>query len=339
VLPTSGELEVSAGLFALEADRTPPWVRAGREVWRHLPAWMFFFYGCLLLHGELTAFNPPAPELAPTVLFPLTAFCAYYAARALWAPDVARRRLMLVSTIGLAFGLPTLEVLYHPTLPLSPASLQHGCQALTLVGGMLLAVHAWQRARSTAWICFGVGLAYGAVLQGGAVLLGFIAEPRLPATTAFGWSLVLYMAFFVVRGLRGWSRFLRRSAPTSALMVTAAAMLLDLQLDPAAAAAGCWSWAPALPPAFHGVPLAHFIGCASAVLPFAYYAFRFQRLAGLSDRSRWTAQQLRLALFAVPAMLGVAAALFLGTSLVLEGPRGPSFHQLYAAADRLMTWL
>jgi hypothetical protein len=300
---------------------------------------MFFFYGWLLLHGELTAFNPTAPELAPTVLFPLTVFCAYYVARALWAPDVARRRLMLVVTVGLALGLPTLEVVYHPSLPLSEAGLQLGCEALTLAGGILLAVHAWRRARSTAWICFAVGLAYGMLVQGGAALLGFLAQPRLAATTAIGWSLVLYMAFFVVRGLRGWSRFLRRSAPASAVAVAAVAVLLDLQLDAAAAAARCWGWAPSLPPAFHGVPTAHFVGCACAVLPFAYYAFRFQRLAGLSDRSRWTAQQLRLALFAVPAMLGVAAALFLAATLLLEGPRGPSFHLLYAAADRLLAWL
>jgi uncharacterized membrane protein len=338
-MPTSGELEVTPGLFALEADRTRPWARVAREVWHHLPAWMFFFYGCLLLHGELTAFTPAAPELAPTVLFPLTVFCGYYVARALWAPDVARRRLMLVATVGLAFGLPTLEVVYHPSLPLSESSLQQGCQALTVIGGVLLAVHAWRRARSTAWLCFGVGLAYGALVQGAAVLLGFLAQPRLAATTAFGWSLVLYMAFFVARGLRGWGRAWRRSVPASTAAVVLAVLLMDLQLDPAAAAARCWRWAPGLPPVFHGVPLAHFVGCASAVLPFAYYAFRFQRLASLSDRSRWTAQQLRLALVAVPAMLGVAAALFLGATLVLEGPRGPSFHLLYGAADRLLAWL
>jgi hypothetical protein len=349
VTPTSGEFELASGrsLFELEADRVGWLAKASRELWRHLPAWMFFLIGLCALHGELAMQGPSRPDLAPTVLFPLTGFCLYYVARALWAPDVLHRRGMLVLMVGLAFGMPTLDVTYHPVTPLGAEQLRRCWEVATVLTAVVLAVHAWRRHRTAAYLCFGVGLAYGAVVETCGILLGFLkphpgswASPlAAPWVMLCGWTVALYMSFFVVRALRGWVPSLRKAPRTSAILLTGVAVLLLLQVDPAATAVGQWAWAPGLPTSSHGVPFAGLVAWAAALLPLAYYIYRFQQHAGLTDRSRWTAGQLRLALESVPAMLTVAAAFFLVTVGLSEGTKGPSYDLIYGAVERLLAWL
>jgi uncharacterized membrane protein len=343
---TSGEWQVPVHeLFALEGTRVPARTRVLREVWRHLPAWLFLVYGCLLLNCELTNLTPPRPELAPTVMFPLIAFTVYYVARALWAPDVLRRRGLLLLTLGLAFGLPTLNVAYHRPFPIAEEPLRNLYEVSNFVWAGLLAIHALSRSRSLFVLCFGAGMFYGVLLENGGILLGFFSETHLssmvppmvaPLATMVGWSLVLYMAFFVVRGLRAVVPWLRRSAVASALAVAGTALLFDLQLDPLATGLHCWVWAPSLPAFFHGVPLANFVAWICAIFPFAYMVLRYQERQRLPDRKEWTARQLRFTFLAAPVTLAAAATLFLGSMAVLEGTNGPSFQLLYRAASRVL---
>jgi uncharacterized membrane protein len=331
--------------MALDGSRERAPARALREVWRHLPAWMFLFYGCLLLNCELTNLSPPRPELAPTVMFPLTVFTAYYVARALWAPDVRRRGALLLLTVGLAFGLPTLNVAFHRPFPISEESLRRIYEVSNFAWAGLLALHALSRSRTLALLCFGAGLFYGALLENGGILLGFFSEMHLssrvppllaPVGTMIGWSLVLYMAFFVVRGLRAWVPWLRRSVVASALAVAGAALLFDLQLDPIATGLHCWAWAPTLPPFFHGVPLVNFVAWPCALFPFAYVVLRYQERQRLSDHKEWTPRQLRFAFLAAVPTVAVAAVLFLASIAALEGPSGPSYQVLYRFAARVL---
>jgi hypothetical protein len=349
VAPTSGEFEHAAGrsLFALEADRIGWLSLASRELWRHLPAWMFFFIGCSALYVELSNLTPARPELAPTVLFPIAVFCLYYVARALRAPDVHRRRGMLTLTLGLAFGIPTLEVTHHASWPIGADALRILCEVAAVSAAATLAIHAWRRSRTVALLCFGVAAAYGVLLESVGVALGFwtvnagsVAWP-LPApwVTICGWCVVFYLSFAAVRGLRAWVPSLRRAPRVSAVVATGVALLLMLQLDPAASAVGLWAWSPTLPALSHGVPFAALVAWAAALLPFAFYIYRFQQHAGLTDRSQWTSEQLRLALGSLPAILTVAAAFFLLTLALAEGTKGPSYELLYGATDRLLAWL
>src|SRR5258708_3494051 len=85
-------------------------VRALKEVWRFLRAWMFLIYGWLLLNTELTNFEPARPDLAYTAFFPMAVFALFYTVRSLKAPDVVNRGAMLTVTVGLAVVLPVLNV-------------------------------------------------------------------------------------------------------------------------------------------------------------------------------------------------------------------------------------
>src|SRR4051794_9180402 len=109
------ELELPRGLL----EESSWHVRARREVVRFLPAWMFFFYGCLLLNTSLTNFDPPRPDLAPNAIFPIAVFAVFYVVRAFKAPDVENRVALAVLALALACFLPVLNLAYHRTSPIS----------------------------------------------------------------------------------------------------------------------------------------------------------------------------------------------------------------------------
>ncbi len=312
------------------------WLRRARaEVWRFLPAWMFFVYACLLLNAELTNFSPARADLAHTVVFPLAVFVIFSVTRALWAPDVVHRRAMIASTVLLAIGLPLINVLWHRPSPVTGDALLGWYEWSNFAWAGLLLWHAWKHDKSQVALFFGVGLSYGAVLENGGILLGFFDESNLtrtlvkpfvaPVATMIGWSVVLLMATFVVRQLRAVLPWLRASALLSALAVAAFATMLDLQIDPIATASGCWVWHGSLPGWFHGVPLVNFVAWVCALAPFSWVLFRLQDVRGLADDSRWAMKDLAWGLVSVPPALVLAAASFMAVTLVLEGTQGPSW--------------
>lgn len=323
--------------------------RAGGEVWRFLPAWMFLFYGCLLLNTELTNLEPARSDLAYTAVFPLAVFLVFYAARAAWSPEVQNRRVLFFGVMGLCLALPLLNLSYHRPSALSLPVLRLVYELSNFVWAGLLFAHAFRRHPSHAALFFGPGLLYGALLENGGILLGFFSEHHLdttrlpplqaPLATILGWCVVLYMATFVVWELRRWLPTLRRSAALSALAVGSFATLLDLQIDPLATAVGCWVWHPTLPPAFHGVPLVNFVAWMCALTPFAYVLFRVQERARLAEGGAWGRGELWRMTALVPAVLTVAAAIFLASTLLLEGPEGPSWAILYRVVTECLSAL
>ncbi len=319
------------------------------EVWRYLPAWLFFFYACLLLNCELTNLSPPRPDLAWTAVFPISVFLSFYAVRAARAPDVRRRVALFCGVLALAVCLPLLNYAFHRPFPIPLPQLRLVYEWSNFVFAGLLVAHAWSVHRSHVALFFGAGLLYGAMLENGGILLGFFHELHLsstrveplvaPVATMIGWSVVLYMASFTVWQLRAWVPRLGRSAALSALLVGAFATLIDLQIDPAATATGCWVWHESLPVAFCGVPLLNFVAWMCALCPFAYVMFRWQERRGLSDSAPWPAVDvLKLAALS-PVILTLAALAFIGSTLVLEGRDGPSWTLLNAFTVKLASWV
>src|SRR5438105_8626844 len=165
----TSELELPRGLIE-EAS----WAaRARREVVRYLPAWMFFFYGSLLLNTGLTNFDPPRPELSANAIFPLAVFVAFYLVRAFRAPDVEHRWPMALTALGLAICLPLLNLAYHRPSPVSGRALLVAFEISNFIWAAVMAGHAMRARRGHVWLFFGAGLLYGLCLENGGIVLGF----------------------------------------------------------------------------------------------------------------------------------------------------------------------
>jgi hypothetical protein len=322
--------------------------RAGRELWANLPAWLAFIYAVSLLNAALTNLRPPRPDFAPTVLFPLVVFAAYYAARAAGLPGWRERWRLLLAPATLAVGLPLLVLLVHRPSPVHDASLRWVYELTAFAWAGLLLGHAASRGRNHAWLFFGPTLVYGLLLENGGIGLGFFSETKLrcaipglhaPISTMVGWCTVMYMCTFVTWELRRRLPRLRRSPALSALVLATTGIFLDLQIDPLATAAGCWTWNPALPPGFLGVPLLNFVAWGCALWPYGYVLFRLQERRHIADGGSFARRDLLTLLAAAPLTLLVAAALFILVTLVLEGPQGPAWqvlHRFTAASLGLM---
>ena len=316
---------------------------ARSELWHHLPAWMFFIYAVLLLNTELTNFSPPRGDLAHTIVFPLLVFVTYQVVR--FTHGTGSRR-MLITSLALAFGLPTLTYFFHTPSPLSPSALLRIYEWSNFGWAALLIWNLWKHDRTHVALFFGVGLLYGAVLENGGILLGFFHETNLtdtmvkpfvaPVATMIGWSVVLAMATFVTWQLRKRLSWLRKSAALSALAVGTFATLLDLQIDPIATAVGCWVWHETLPGWFHGVPLVNFVAWMCALVPFGYVMFRVQERRGLRDGAKWTPDALLELLRWSPAGLLCAALAFILVTLLIEGVSGPSWNLLNVFTARVL---
>lgn len=339
---STGELVLPDGALELAPVRA----RAAREVIEHLPVWMFFFYGCLLLNTSLTNFSPSRTDLAHLAVFPLLVFVGFYAVRGLKAADVTNRVAMIATTFGLALALPLATWTWHRPSPLSHDGLLAAYELSNFGWAALMIWHAARKQRRHVWLFFGVGLVYGACLENGGILLGYFHETKLhltmtpplvaPWATMIGWCVVLYMATFVVWRLRAHIAPLRRSAAASGLLVATVATMLDLHIDPLATAVGCWIWDDALPPFWHGVPLTNFVAWMCALFPFAWLVFREQQRAAIRDGGAWDTASLQRLLVRVPATLCVAFALFGTTMALLEGFEGPAWTVLYKLGDRVL---
>ena len=321
--------------------------RARREVWRHLPAWMFFIYAQLLLNTELTNFEPARFDLAHTVVFPLAVFVLYQVVRYSHVGLGGRAsRTLLITSLTLAFGLPLLTYFVHRPSPLANDTLLRIYEWSNFAWAALLIAHLWAHGRSHVALFFGVGLVYGAALENGGIVLGFFHETNLtdtmvkpfvaPVATMIGWSVVLAMATFVTWGLRKRLPWLRRSALASALLVGALATMLDLQIDPVATAVGCWVWDASLPAWFHGVPLVNFVAWMCALVPFGYVLFQVQAARRIADGGAWSLADLGRLLAWSPYALLLATLSFIVITLALEGTNGPSWTLLNVFTARVL---
>ncbi|MCZ7585849.1 MAG: carotenoid biosynthesis protein [Deltaproteobacteria bacterium] len=126
--------------------------------------------------------------------------------------------------------------------------------------------------------------------------------------------------------------FFRREFPVfaatpmrSALLTTAVALSLDLQLDPLASLSGLfWRWNDALPEWFLSVPLVNYVAWFSAFTPFGYAYWALHDRLDLSESMR-----LGKLLTRIPNVVVTAGILFFGLMFVFEcGFGGPTYRIL-----------
>jgi hypothetical protein len=317
-------------------DAVGPPLRAGLAAVRdEAPVWVFFAYVCSLLNTELTNLVPARPDFASTTVFPMAVFVLFTTVRALRAPEVQFPKLALTVPVGLALVLPALNVLWHRPSPLPTETLRTVYELSNFAWAAVLIRFFWKRQPSSLLYFFGVGLVYGAVLENGGIVLGFFDEQNLrvsmvkpfvaPVATMIGWCVVLGVATYLVWRLREWIPTLKRQHFVSGLLVGVFATMLDMKIDPIATATGCWVWHSSLPPWFHGVPLVNFVAWLCALVPFAWVMFRVQHAVGVKDLGPWSGKQLGTALLFVPYALVIALIAFMTSTLLLEGPTGPSW--------------
>ena len=320
------------------APPAPPLASLRADLGKNLPLWLYLLCGVLLFNTALTNLGRPRPDLAWAAVFPLGLFSLIQLLRAARAGAPSERRLLLASLAFPALLPPLILAVQRPS-PLSHRGLLVAYELSSFAWGALLIWHAWRLRPALVALFFGAGLFYGALLENGGILLGFFHEqnlkltqiPPLPAplATVVGWSVVLMMGTCVTWQLRALFPALRRSPLGSALLVAVTATTLDLQIDPLATAAGAWSWHPSLPPWFLGVPRLNYLAWMCALVPFAWALFRHQERTGLADAGAFGAADVWALTRAAPAILAIAALLFLGAITLLEGPRGPSWEILF----------
>lgn len=296
------------------------------RLWRDLPLVAYAGLSVLASWTAVTALTPARVELAATAIFPLAAIVAVsrFGWRA-FEPEERRFRVRLAAGVA---ALLAVIVLAAPRTPLAEADIVRVHEAFSLGLTLLIAGHAAWRGRRYVALYFGPVAMYGIVLENGGILAGFFREPgygfyvgSLPAplATMAGWVNVFYLCNWMADDVRSRSTGVRRGAARSALTATAAALALDLQVDPLATAAGLWQWHAKLGEDWLGVPLLNYVAWACAVMPFAWVMYRAPSQPAAAP---WLLRRLPLALL-------LATAMFLVSMAVLEGGlHGPTYQIL-----------
>lgn len=297
------------------------WLAAA--LWRDLPVWFLAYLGWSLCHFTLKSLDPPHPQFAWTALFPLTVVTVF-----LWRVRGPVTRERFVRTVFLVFA-PLALLVALPRHPLTPEAAKLAFEISTGAWVGLLALHcALTRPFTDFRLFFGIGAVYGLILENGGIILGFFREPGYvlhippfpgPVVTALGWVTVLYCATHVAEHLpepRG-----HRAPWKPALVATAVALALDLQLDPVATAAGWWVWDTTLIafPGLMGVPIVNFTAWIGATLPF-FYLLWWIRSEGLPP---WR-QNAMLVLCLAPLLVVELMLVIVLTALVDGGLASPA---------------
>jgi uncharacterized membrane protein len=309
------------------------------ETRNRFPVW----FGVWLAIGHaLTAtllLEPPRMSAVATLVLPLAWAVAYYAA----VP--ADRRPSGATLVALVTAAPVAAVVCW-----LPASLMYrGDDLATLRFSFEILAPLWAAAlighckRERGWagvaVFFGLGAAYGLVLETSGIELGFFSEAdyriyvpltNTPVCTVAGWCTVFYPAVYTAETVAA------RIAPRSRLLVpaavvTAAALSTDLHFDPVATALGMWVWHPTLEPVWFGVPLVNFTSWVAAVSAGALAYF------WVAQRSWTQRSRIPVALGSVLAALALSGVINLFLISALEGFDGPSLQVLVESMRTILS--
>jgi uncharacterized membrane protein len=301
-----------------------------RRAWEDLPLFYLWLSPFAVLNLEVVQLGMPAAPALRAFALPWLLGCL--ALRR--APHARPTATVILIASG---GLLAAILAGWSGARLSPEAVGLVTEVAALGAFVLLATHA-AVARGTGKLAglLGVGLLYGLILENGGVALGFFSEDRFrirlpllpaPLATSLGWCLVFYPLWHAAPLIAGRGA----AAGHRALVATGMALALDLQLDPAATAAGFWVWPPSPPPVVRGVPAVNFCAWFAAVLPFAFAAFE-------ATRSE-TIDAARLAR-SLPRILLEALALVVAALVVVEASLGwPSILRLAEPAISLLRGL
>ncbi len=298
-----------------------------KETRDHFPVW----FGVWLAIGHvLTAtllLEPPRPSTLATLLLPLAWAAAYYVA----LPPERRPPRAMLSTLIVAAPVVAFVCWLPAALMYREgdlATLRFSFELVAPLWAAALMVHCkYNRGWPGVAVFFGLGAAYGLVLESSGIELGYFSEAdyriyipftHTPLSSVAGWCTMFYPGVFAAEAIA--TRIAPRSrvlVPTA--VVTASALSTDLHFDPVATALGMWVWSPQLEPVWFGVPLVNFTSWFSAVSAVALVYF-------WAVRRPWAPRaRLPVALASVIAALMLSAATNLLIIGVLEGFDGPSW--------------
>lgn len=224
------------------------------------------------------------------------------------------------------------------SVAVSHASLRLGYELSTffLLGAFFL--HMRGRQPSLVPLFFGPVLLFGVLLENGGIAVGLFAEVggtlylrplAAPLATMLGWVTVLYVAIHTTWRLGEALPTIRRSPALSAIAATAAALLLDLHVDPYATAIGMWVWDPTVPATVLGVPAANWVAWTVALVPFSWVFFAREKRWGLARGEMGRPEHVRFLLRATLPLCFISLGLFvLGLAVVEGGFAGPTIRLL-----------
>ena len=338
------------------------------EVDRHLPVWFAYLMAWGLLKYEIAHV---APEeylkvgierhwFILTIIFPLFWIFLYYGAR-IYASVRIRRKGLAFALLALFFiGHPLSTYLYRMNQPkvLSPERMTMIYEYSQFFWVGILILHAllsrgWANIRSFGLhrvvTFFGGAYLYGLMLENSGIIMGLFLEPQYtwylgwseryylpaPICTQLGWCICFYLAIWITESLSARSALLRKGVLLPALMATAVAISIDLQVDPMASLSGVWwSWDPRLEPWYLGVPFINYASWFGAFVPFCYAYFYYKRREDYSPGRRNFEIFIRL-----HYIILISGVISFGIMYLYEGGTGgPTFEILRDFLDRVLPY-
>lgn len=313
-----------------------------RVLWSDFPLVSFVACSLVICITATASLDPARPDFSFTFLFPLVVPVLVYSLR--WRSSSQVERRVAVSVLCVAALFLSVNLTFVWRYPLSNAAIRTIFEAGGIAQALILGLHAFSRGRGVLAMFFAATLLYGVVLENGGILLGYFSEPgfRLyvgplpaPVTTMLGWVSAFYMVTWAAWAIGDEVPAIGRRPALLALTATAAALLLDLHIDPFATASEFWIWNGILPRNVMGVPLLNFVAWTAAILPFSYLIFRRQHQFALTPVSLCTRRHISWVVAMTPVVLMAASLLFLAIMLVVEGSvHGPAFVILREALFR-----
>jgi uncharacterized membrane protein len=294
--------------------------RALREIWENLPVWFLLIEGCAILNTTLS--NIPDAAFA-AVGIPRGWFALLQLPSSLWFYLYYRRRRPRLAVIA-AFVIPLLIAVFPLSFPgarvvIPPGTLRLLYEISAFLWTVLLGSFALKREKKGTFAAFfGVALVYGFILENSGIISGFFEEKGFhvylgplpaPLATTIGWCFILFCCVWTAKRLDGGAAAAspKTSALRMALLTTAIAVSLDLQIDALASLPDVfWKWNALLPPVWFGVPFCNFAAWFGAIFVFAHLYFVQSARPGLTEERR----NFKL-LIAVPAMAGLAAIIWI----------------------------
>ena len=312
-------------------------------LWRDLPLVNYALYAVGIAHAEISNLPTQRLDLVFTAVFPMLIPWIIYGLR--WSKASRGERLV---AMGIGLGVPlliALNVVVGSRVVLERETLRTIYEWVAIGNTVVLMLHAASHDRR--WLTFFLGpcLLYGLLLENGGIALGYFSELHYslylgplpaPVATMSGWVTVFYIVVWTMWEVKSLCPRISRSPIACVGVALAAALCFDLQVDPLATEVGFWEWHPSLTRAWLGVPLLNYVAWSAAVAPFAWViAWREERF-GLERGEITRDENVRWLTLRVPAVLGVAAVLFLGGMACVEGGfGGPAFVILREALEGL----
>lgn len=300
---------------------------AVREIWENLPVWFILIEGCAILNTTLS--NVPAAAFV-AVGIPRGWFALLQLPSSLWFYLYYRKRRPRLAVIA-AFIIPLLIALVPLSFPraraiVPPSALRLLYEISAFLWTVLLGSFALLREKKGTFAAFfGVALAYGFLLENSGIIFGFFKEEGFhfylgplpaPLATTIGWCFILFCCVWTANRLAGDGAAdgSKASAFRMALLTTAIAVSLDLQIDALASLPNVfWKWSELLPPFWFGVPFCNYAAWFGAIFVFAHLFFVQGARPGLTEERR----NFKL-LAAVPAMAVLAALIWILLMLPYE---------------------